>query len=78
VTIRGAGIYGGMAPEPGATPLTDAECDRIMQMLREPAEVVHTSASSCPVCGCDPADPWYCEDCDDPDCPCGESEDDDD
>jgi hypothetical protein len=32
--------------------------------------------AACPACGCDPEDPWY-DPCDNPDCPCGEAEDDD-
>ncbi len=38
------------------------------------AEVIHTSQSRCPVCGCDPDNPWY-DPCDNPDCPCSEEED---
>jgi hypothetical protein len=41
------------------------------------SEPVHTSQSPCPVCGCDPDQPWGC-DCDNPDCPCSEREEDDD
>lgn len=26
---------------------------------------------TCPECGCSPDDPWYCETCDDSECPCG-------
>lgn len=39
--------------------------------------VVHTTQSPCPVCGCDPDDPWYCM-CTEPGCPCFEEGDDDD
>lgn len=44
--------------------------------MTEP-EIVHTSQSDCPDCGYDPDSPWGCE-CDNPDCPCSEEEDDDD
>jgi hypothetical protein len=30
----------------------------------------------CPVCGCDPDNPWY-DPCDNPECPCGQAEEDD-
>lgn len=27
---------------------------------------------ACRKCGCSPNNPWYCEDCDNPKCPCGQ------
>jgi hypothetical protein len=40
------------------------------------SEIVHTTSSCCPQCGCDPNDPWYCH-CSQPGCPCSEADDDD-
>jgi hypothetical protein len=38
-------------------------------------QIIHTTESPCPQCGCVPGDAWGCEDCTNPDCPCGERED---
>jgi hypothetical protein len=40
------------------------------------AEIVHTTETPCPECGCVPSQPWGCG-CNNPDCPCSEREDDD-
>ena len=46
-------------------------------MTDSDAEIVHTSQSACPDCGCEPGDAWGCN-CGNPYCPCSEEEDGDD